>query len=169
MKKTYLAWLLFSVFLLPSSIRAVCPVCTVAVGAGLGISRWLGIDDVVTSLWIGGLLMSSSLWLASWIKNRPQISQKIFLPTFASIISMYLLVFIPLYLNGNLNLVGNVLWGVDKIVFGTSLGTGLFLLAVATDKILRLFNQGKVFIYYQKVLIPLFYLLFASLIFLKIT
>ena len=33
--------------------KAICPVCTVAVGAGIGLSRWLGIDDSITGLWIG--------------------------------------------------------------------------------------------------------------------
>lgn len=30
---------------------AVCPICTVAVGAGVGLSRCLGIDDSITGLW----------------------------------------------------------------------------------------------------------------------
>jgi len=59
---------LFLVF--PAKVYAVCPICTVAVGAGLGISRWLGIDDSVTGLWIGGLILSSGLWLADWIGKK---------------------------------------------------------------------------------------------------
>src|SRR3990172_4136169 len=53
----------------PSAL-AVCPVCTVAVGAGLGISRALGIDDTVTSVWIGGLILSMSFWLIDWLKKK---------------------------------------------------------------------------------------------------
>jgi hypothetical protein len=34
---------------------AICPLCTIAVGAGVGLSRWIGVDDAVTGLWIGGL------------------------------------------------------------------------------------------------------------------
>ena len=37
---------------------AVCPICTVAVATGIGFSRWLGIDDTITGLWIGGLTVS---------------------------------------------------------------------------------------------------------------
>ncbi|MBU2577676.1 hypothetical protein KKA69_02480 [Patescibacteria group bacterium] len=46
-------------------VEAVYPVCTITVGAGLGISRWLGIDDSIPGLWIGGLILSSGLWLAA--------------------------------------------------------------------------------------------------------
>jgi len=45
----------------------MCPVCTVAVGAGIGLSRWFGVDDLVSGLWIGGLIVSligmTFLWL----------------------------------------------------------------------------------------------------------
>ena len=33
--------------------QAVCPVCIVAVGAGLGLSEYLGIDDTIAGVWIG--------------------------------------------------------------------------------------------------------------------
>ena len=49
---------------------AVCPVCTIAVGVGLGISRWLGIDDTVTGVWVGGLIVSSGLWMGNWIISK---------------------------------------------------------------------------------------------------
>jgi len=37
-------------FLFAEKALAVCPICTVAVGAGVGLSRWLGIDDTIN--WI---------------------------------------------------------------------------------------------------------------------
>jgi len=36
----------------------MCPVCTIAVTAGVGLSRWLGVDDLISGLWVGGLLVS---------------------------------------------------------------------------------------------------------------
>ncbi len=48
----------------------MCPVCTVTVIAGLGISRLLGIDDAVTSLWIGGFILSFSFITISWIDKK---------------------------------------------------------------------------------------------------
>lgn len=38
---------------LTAKAQAVCPVCTVAVGTGVGLSRWLGVDDTITGLWLG--------------------------------------------------------------------------------------------------------------------
>ena len=37
---------------------AVCPICTIAVGAGVGLSRYFGVDDAITGLWVGGLIVS---------------------------------------------------------------------------------------------------------------
>ena len=70
MKKAALFSSLLALFAFPTPVRAVCPVCTVAVAAGLGISRWIGIDDAVTGVWVGGLILSSGLWMADWIKKR---------------------------------------------------------------------------------------------------
>jgi hypothetical protein len=44
------------------------------------------------------------------------------------------------------------------------IGGVIFGLAVLSDKALRHLNQGKVVVYYQKVIIPLLYLIVASLI-----
>jgi len=49
---------------------AICPVCTIAIGAGLGLSRWLGVDDVISGIWIGGLLVSTSLWTVNWLRSK---------------------------------------------------------------------------------------------------
>ena len=53
--------LFFSALFWASAVKAICPLCVVAVGAGLGLSRWLGVDDVVSSIWIGALLVSMIL------------------------------------------------------------------------------------------------------------
>jgi hypothetical protein len=49
---------------------AVCPVCTVAVGAGLGLAQWLGIDDVLSGVWIGGLIVSLAFWNDAWLVKK---------------------------------------------------------------------------------------------------
>jgi hypothetical protein len=36
----------------------VCPVCTIAVAGGVGLCRYLGIDDLISGAWIGALLFS---------------------------------------------------------------------------------------------------------------
>lgn len=150
----------------PRSIQAVCPVCTVAVGAGLGVSRWLGIDDVITGLWIGGLATSSGMWFSLWIKKKGVESQ--LLQVLAGFLFHALL--IPtLYL---LKISGdplNTLWGIDKIILGLILGTAAFHLSVFTDKSIKKANDGQVLVYYQKVILPMLYLSILSFIFYLIT
>lgn len=152
--------------LLAVPVNAVCPVCTVAVGAGLGFTQALGIDDTITGIWIGGLIVSSGLWIASWLQGR---NWKIIYPKTLSVLIMVLLVIPPLYLAGMIGREGNMLWGIDKVFLGSLLGIGLFLLSVKIDQLLRKTNEGKVYIYYQKVIIPVFLLSTASLIFYFVT
>lgn len=147
-------------------VQAVCPVCTVAVGAGLGISRWIGIDDSVTGIWIGGLILSSGLWLADWINKK---SWKIPYKKIVSVGLFFLFVIPPLYWGKIIGLPNNTLWGVDKILLGTIIGSTVFLLGVWLDKWLRTTNTGKVYIYYQKVIIPVLLLSIASFVFYQIT
>ena len=164
LKLTFLLTILFLTF--PTKALAVCPICTVAVGAGLGISRWLGIDDTITGIWIGGLILSSGLWLADWIgKKKWKIPYK----EAVSIFLFYLFVIPPLYWGEMIGITGNTLWGVDKVLLGTIVGSVLFLMGVWIDKVLRTTNNDKVYIYYQKVIIPVLLLSVGSFIFYFIT
>jgi len=149
-----------------TQVHAVCPICTVAVGAGLGISRWLGIDDTVTGIWIGGLILSSGLWLADWIGKK---GWKVPYKEAISVGLFFLFVVPPLYWGKMIGLVGNTLWGIDKVLLGITIGSTLFLLGVWLDKWLRTTNSDKVYVYYQKVIIPVFLLSVASFVFYLIT
>jgi len=154
------------IFSFPIQAHAVCPLCTVVVGVGLGISRWIGIDDSVTGVWVGGLIVSSGLWLADWIKKK---GWKISYPGFLSVLLMTFFVILPLYWVKMIGLNGNTLWGIDKVTLGTVIGALVFLLGVGTDKWLRTTNNGRVYVYYQKVIIPVLFLSFISFIFYLIT
>lgn len=160
----FLLALLFLAF--PTPAHAVCPICTVAVAGGLGISRWLGIDDSVTGVWVGGLILSSGLWLADWIgKKGWRVPQK----EIVSVVIFYLFVIPPLYWAKMIGLAGNTLWGVDKVILGTVIGSVLFMGGVGLDKWLRTTNEDKVYVYYQKVIAPVFLLTLGSFILYLIT
>jgi hypothetical protein len=149
-----------------TQVHAVCPICTVAVGAGLGISRWLGIDDTVTGIWIGGLILSSGLWLADWIgKKGWRVPHK----EVVSVGLFFLFIIPPLYWGKMMGLSGNTLWGLDKVLLGTIIGSIIFLVGVWLDKWLRTTNGDRVYVYYQKVIIPVFLLSLASFVFYIIT
>jgi len=76
---------------------------------------------------------------------------------------MIIFVIPPLYWGNLIGIPGNTIVGVDKILLGTILGFLLFLISVELDKWLRTKNNGKVFIYYQKVIVPVLSLSLASL------
>jgi len=139
----------------------VCPVCTVAVATGLGISRALGIDDTISGLWIGALILSSVIWMIFWLDKKKihYLFRKI-----SVFVIFYGIVIWPLYHWNYIGLQGNELFGIDKILFGIILGTIIFTLAIFANKYLRRNNNGKVLIRYQKVLIPLVFLIIASII-----
>lgn len=165
MKKISKLFFILTTLLLtfPTQISAVCPLCTVAVAGGLGLSRWLGIDDTISGIWIGGVLISSSLWFYSWFsKKYPKYNSTHYL-LLATII-MYALVVGPLVYYEIIGHPFNKIFGIDKIVFGIVLGTLGFLAGERLDKKIRK-ARGKQFFNYQKVAFPVFVLLIISLIF----
>ena len=147
-------------------VQAVCPICTVAVAGGLGISRWIGIDDAVMGIWIGGLILSSGLWLADFVSKK---SWQVPYPKILSILLMVIFVVPPLYIAKMIGLPGNILWGIDKILLGTFVGSILFFAGMKFDQYLRTTNENKVYIYYQKVIVPVFFLTVGSVVFFLIT
>lgn len=157
-------FLLLTIFLflgatLANFAKAFCPLCVVVVGSGLGLSRWFGVDDVITSMWIGGLLVALSIWTIIWLntKNWNFKYQKIIIP-----FVYYLLTFGSLYYYDVLGHPLNKIFGIDKIIFGSILGTAIFLGSIWLHNFLKIKNQGKQFFSYQKVVLPFLILFIAS-------
>lgn len=151
---------------LPKAAYAVCPICTIAVGAGLGLSRYFGIDDSISGIWVGGLMISLTIWTAEWLqkknwkifKNAP--SYIFYLLPFALYI---LLTYPPLSWAGIIGHPFNTILGIDKLIFGSILGAFAFLLGFFADKKVRKINGRQLFIY-QKVVFPVLALAIVSLV-----
>jgi len=159
-KILFLGALIFG-FLKSGIANAFCPVCIVAVGGGLGLSRWLGIDDLITSLWIGALLLALTAWTHDWVVKRGRGFRY---SVFAIGLVYYALTIFPLYYY---NIIGhplNKIFGIDKIIFGIVFGTIVFLLGERLHIFLKVKNNGKQFFNYQKVVVPLLVLILTSLI-----
>ena len=58
------------IVLFSSVASAVCPVCTIAIGAGLEGARMLGVKDVLTGIWAGGLTVSLIGWTANYMRKK---------------------------------------------------------------------------------------------------
>lgn len=148
------------------SASAVCPVCTLAVGAGIGLSRWLGIDDAITGIWIGALIVSISTWTINWMnkKNYRFKGRKILITA-----GYYLIIVIPLYWNGIMGHQFNKILGIDKILFGIIAGSIIFLASTWWYEKLKKKNNDKAHFPFQKVAMPVGFLAIASFIFYFIT
>lgn len=162
MKKIFkLLIFIFAIFIaLPA--KAVCPVCIVAVGAGVGLSRWLGIDDIISGLWVGGLIISISFWTLDWLRKKNKGFKMDWLVVF---ILFYIMVILPLYYYGIIGRYVNSFLGIEKLIFGIIAGSAVFLLSVYLHNFLKSKNQGKSYFPYQKVAIPVLLLIITSLIF----
>ena len=164
MKKTLLiAGITF--LTLPRFALAVCPVCTIAVGAGIGLSRWLGIDDTVTGVWIGGLAVSITIWTINWLdKKRIRFHGRKMLVT----VGYYALIILPLYWKGIVGHPYNILWSVDKLILGIILGSVLFFGGALNYNHLKK-QRGKAKYPFQRVVMPIAPLVILSIIFYFIT
>lgn len=88
---------------------------------------------------------------------------------FWTILLMYLLVFVPLFFTHTIGIARNTLWGVDKIVLGTAVGSIMFLLGMLIDKMIRKGRDGKQLFPFQKVVFPVLSLIISSLVFYFVT
>jgi hypothetical protein len=138
---------------------AQCPVCIVTVGGGMILAKKLGIDDFLVSLWISGLNTAISFWLASKIKNR-------FLgnPVIFSFLMLGLTLFYFQFTN-QIGVVSNRLLGLDKIIFGQTLGLLVWFLGIFIDRYSRKLHGGKILFPYQKVVFPVGTLLIFTVLF----
>ncbi|MBM3208768.1 hypothetical protein FJZ40_00540 [Candidatus Shapirobacteria bacterium] len=143
-----------------------CPVCMVAVTAGVGLSRWLGIDDTITGLWIGGLTLSLILWTISFLEARKIkfTGRKIIVS-----LSYYLFIIVPLYLTGIMGHPFNRFWGVDKLLLGMIFGSVFFFLGFLSYGFLKKKNNNKPYFPYQKIVMPITLLLILSFLFYFLT
>ncbi|MGD9153081.1 MAG: hypothetical protein PVG30_05445 [Gammaproteobacteria bacterium] len=146
---------------------AVCPLCTVVVGAGVGFAQWFGIDDSITGLWIGGLTVSLIIWTIDWL-NRRNIcfkGRKI-----VTILIYYIILVAPLYYP--LHIIGhplNKLWGVDRLLLGITIGSILFAAGAVSYSYMKVRNDGHAYFPFQKVIQPIAPLLIMSVVFYFIT
>lgn len=169
MKKIITGVLIGSATLLALPAKAVCPVCIIAVGAGLGLSRYLGIDDTITGLWIGGLTVSMIMWTINWAK--PKIKQTKFIPWWNTLIILayYAMIAWPLATQNFIGHPLNKMWGIDKIILGVTLGSLVFFATSNFYLWLKKNNNNHAYFPFQKVVMPLGVLAFFSLIFYLLT
>ena len=152
----------FLTFAAPSyAVVSACAMCVVAIGGGLSISRALGVDDAITGVWLGALLLALATASTAWIRKKFR-----FKFSCAAVIgygSIYLLT-IPFFIAYDLFSAGGYIWGISRLLFGMITGSAALLLGIYIDKLLRdLKPDHKVFFPFQKVVIPVILVLLGTL------
>lgn len=147
--------------LLALPAKAVCPVCTVAVIGGVGLSRWIGVDDVISGIWIGGITISLIAWTIAWLdkKNIRFMFRKILI-----IAGYYALIVLPLVLSDISGHPLNKFWGMDKLLLGIIIGSAAFVAALAIYPLTKNKATGKPHFPLQRTVVlvaPLIILSFA--------
>jgi len=153
---------------------AVCPICTVAVASGVGFSRWIGIDDTITGLWIGALTLSMAFWNINWF-DKKKIHFKF--RNIITVLAYYLLVVFPLW---GMGIIGNKLGALevfgtestlsmDKLTLGIMVGTFAFWTSVLWYAHMKAKNNGRAHFPFEKVVIPNALLIILSFAFFFLT
>jgi len=147
---------------------AVCPICTIAVGAGVGLSRYLGIDDAITGLWVGGLVVSMITWTESWL-DKKNIHFK--WRAVATTVAYYLFVIVPLYFTGMIANPANAIYStwMDKLLLGIVVGSVAFWFGAEWYFSLKEKNGGHAYFPFQKVVMPVSPLIIMSIVFYFLT
>ena len=154
MKKYILPFL--ALIVIPLQTYAVCPVCTIAVVAGIGLSEKLGIDDAITGLWIGGLTVSMIMWTINWFNTKNfHFKGRIILTT----ICYYALIVAPLYFVPSLKQSVwhplNTMLGMNKLLLGIVLGSISFFACAQWYEVIKKKNNGHAHFPFQKVVMPI--------------
>jgi hypothetical protein len=166
MKKIFF-FSIISFLIFAKQALAICPVCTIAVGAGVGLSRWLGIDDSVTGLWIGGLIVSVIMWTIDWLDKKGKHFKW---RNVTVVLVYYIVTLVPLYFSGLiLSRVRLAYFWHDKLVLGILAGSLIFWLGTGLYPRLKEKNGGRAHFPFQKVVMPIIPVIIMSVIFYLLT
>ena len=121
------------ILLMPKVVLAHCPLCVAGAAAGVTLTRWVGVDDSITGVWIAALLGAMSFWLSSRLKPifKPFIYLAIFATTIWSFYQFQLVIRM------------SQIFGLDKLTFGMITGGILFYL-VDMIKLKHFFNYQRI-------------------------
>lgn len=166
MKKIcFLSFIAVFIMAFTSVADAVCPVCTVAIGAGLETARLLGVKDVITGIWAGGLTMSLIGWTANYMRGRNIHNVVWYIFSFI----IYYALLAGVYFIPNQNPIVNFgeycMWGIDQFLLGTIVGSVCFFAMQKWYEHIKANNGGHALFPFQKVVMPFGGLVVMTLIF----
>lgn len=139
-----------------------CPVCTIAIGAALPLTRRIGVPDMVAGIWVGAFLAILGYWIIKFFDKKKWNffgrNALILALSIASIGFIYLgqVTYNPCTYFGFLK--------IDAILFGTIIGAILFILTEKLYDFMKAKNNGHAHFPFEKVVLPIVVLTIASFI-----
>ncbi len=155
----YLLGSVFAFLFSMPQVYAHCPLCAIAVGNGVVLARFWGLNDIIVGIWVGAFVVSMGLWVHKLLKKN-----YIPLQEYVFTILSFAATAIPFYFAG---LIGNpmyVKWGIDMLLLGMVVGTVLTVLGFEISKLIKA-KRGKTLIPFQTIIFTVMLLAIASLIF----
>ena len=148
-----------------------CPLCAAATAGGVAATRLMGVDDTVTGTFVGGFVASTGLWFNNWFKKRNggrELLQFQWLIVVLLSLAFTAATFYFAKLVGSSE-PGFLMFGVDKLLIGTSAGTMVTLSAFALHQRLKLMNKGSSIMPFQGIVLTLLSLSAAGALFFFVT
>lgn len=145
--------------------NAFCPVCTVAVGAGLEGLRILGVSDVITGLWAGGLMLSLAAWTATYLHDHGVRGWFWYVLNYVTYFGLLALIYVLPAGNPTLRFNATTIWGIDQFLLGIIIGAATFWLAGKWYENIKAKNGGHAWFPFQKVVWPVGALAIVTLVF----
>ena len=156
---------LFGIIVFAGSAHAVCPVCTIAIGAGLEGMRMLGVKDILTGIWAGGLTVSLIGWTANYMHKHNITNPIWYVLNVVVYISLLAGVyFVPAH-NPVVKWWDNCMWGIDQFLLGVLVGAITFVLMELWYLYIKKNNGGHAWFPFQKVVMPFVGLLIMTGVF----
>ena len=142
---------------LAKTAYAHCPLCVAGAGAGLSLSRVLGIDDSITGVWVAAFLGAMSFWISNSIKKKyfPFQETIIYIVIFGTTVFSF-------YRFGLINEHNGLIGNLPKLTFGILTGGVLFYILDKANALIKK-RKGKVLFQYQPMVFSLGGMLILSL------
>lgn len=137
----------------------VCTVCTVAVGASLGIAKRFGVKDTIIGIWLGALLIIMTYWTINFFDkkkwNFKYRNQILLLLSFSMIGLLYI----------NQIKYNTEYFFIDPFLFSSIIGAILYVVSQKFYQYLKIKNNNHAHFPFEKVICAIIFLLIGSLCF----
>jgi hypothetical protein len=135
-------------FLMAGGVSAHCPLCVAGAGAGLGLSRYLGINDAITGVWIAAFTGAIAFWSANILKVKIPAKHTL---VYGGLLGLTLASFYQFKL---IDTYAGYIMGLPNLAFGFVAGGLLFYLTDKANYLIKV-KKGKSLFPYQSIIFNL--------------